>query len=562
MTLEIQIPTQETIDQKLQRQKTKNPKLFPQPDQVFSEDYASTAAKAQKITALMIRSASIGDIATIEECLSQYREFVDINATDDAGSSALVYASCMGYIDIVKLLLDNGATVSPKEAKYISLLAVSNGHFEISQILSMYGTELVREEDEETLGEDIQLESLDEIANPLAVAAEQGIPHVQESISSAQETVAPDTPLIPTPVSLDEMHRRMDHVLTVAIQRILPSRKEFVPLGANVIFVHTLQLAQHSPDAVKTFLESAVRMIREWVSLTSHTYTLGYWISNCMQLLVYLKKDPQFMDTVEAQFQLTDLINEISHKFLTGYTTSIVDSVPGFLAFEKEKLDSIKYGDDFFSSFKTPRVVGEFFGYQQEEPISPHQMVQQLDSFVKICITTGLHTNLVLQLFARICRSFSATLFESILSSNELCCRARARLVQEHLSEIIGWVREKELLLNKTSGLIHEFMPTVQLLQFIQFVSIFPQLQQFKQLLHSVPKVQIAKIKKLMSQYRFEQGEPKFAQEVIDYVVGITVVETMDSSDETLRLPLQPDSSTLWTREALIPTVIRDMLEQ
>jgi hypothetical protein len=65
-----------------------------------------------------------------------------------------------------------------------------------------------------------------------------------------------------------------------------------------------------------------------------------------------------------------------------------------------------------------------------------------------------------------------------------------------------------------------------------------------------------------MSQYRFEQGEPKFAQDVIDYVVGITVEETVDSSDETLRLPLQPDSSTLWTREALIPTVIRDMLEQ
>jgi hypothetical protein len=91
---------------------------------------------------------------------------------------------------------------------------------------------------------------------------------------------------------------------------------------------------------------------------------------------------------------------------------------------------------------------------------------------------------------------------------------------------------------------------------------MFPELSSFKQLLHSAPCVPIARIKKLMSQYRFEQNEPKFSQGIIDYVVGVTINEVVDASDETLRLPQQPDKSILWTREAAIPTVIREMLEQ
>jgi hypothetical protein len=91
---------------------------------------------------------------------------------------------------------------------------------------------------------------------------------------------------------------------------------------------------------------------------------------------------------------------------------------------------------------------------------------------------------------------------------------------------------------------------------------MFYDLVAFKQLLHSVPTVHISKIKKLMSQYRFESGEQRFSQQIINYVVGITVEEKIDAFDDTLRLPLQPDSSPLWTREALIPTVIKEMLDQ
>jgi hypothetical protein len=261
----------------------------------------------------------------------------------------------------------------------------------------------------------------------------------------------------------------MDHVLMIVIQRILPSRKEFVPLGANVIFVHAKSLKYGGTEEVKTFLSNAVSMIREWVSLNSQDYTLCYWISNCLQLLVYLKKE-EVWDTFEAQSQLTDLINDISKTYEGLCSSAVNNTIPKLVLHEKEKVNSIRYHDDHF--FKTPKVMEEFFKYHHEPSISPAEVIQILDGIWKTCLATGLHNCIIIQFFTIICKKFSKGLFDHILSTNEICCRARARLIQQHLSEIIGWVREKELSLNKSSIILQHFLPCVQLLQFIQVFGV------------------------------------------------------------------------------------------
>jgi hypothetical protein len=460
--LSIQIP-RETIEQKLYRQKTHNPIVHQEPEEIFEQEYRTVAQKRLQITALMIRSASIGDLATITECLENYGEFVDINAVDDAGSSALVYACCMGYSDIVSLLFEKGATMSLKEKKYISLLALSNGHFEIATILDFHDGV---DEDEE-VQVDVQLESMDQIVQEFI---EVDL-YDHESFSKGERM---DVKMEPTVTEIlenatDEIYRQMDHVLTIAVQRIVPLRKDFVPLGANVIWIHALKLEKKNVQLSKEFLERAIGVISDWVALSLHSYTLCYWISNCLQLLIYLKKDALFLNTFDIQFQLTDLINDISKKFQDTFTSKLNEGLSTFINHEKDTVADIKYIDDYFS-FRTPRVVEELFFGSQVVCTSPHDVIQILDGFLNICKTGGLHLTITIQLFSRICRYINSCLFAAVMQDHELCCRARARLLQENLSEIIGWVREKEMSLQKTSMIIKEFLPIVQLLQFIQVI--------------------------------------------------------------------------------------------
>lgn len=66
-----------------------------------------------------------------------------INYQDSLGYTALMYASMNGHMEIVKLLLENGADTSIKnnDGKTALILAFENNHIDIVDLIEEFDTE-------------------------------------------------------------------------------------------------------------------------------------------------------------------------------------------------------------------------------------------------------------------------------------------------------------------------------------------------------------------------------------------------------------------------------------
>ncbi|KAI9031769.1 hypothetical protein CLU79DRAFT_271068 [Phycomyces nitens] len=91
------------------------------------------------------RAASYGHAKILKEILTSpsFKPLLDINAADDPddGTTPLIYASCLGHLDCVKVLLDHGAQVDGQDKKGWSALmwAAINGHTSVMRLLLSHG---------------------------------------------------------------------------------------------------------------------------------------------------------------------------------------------------------------------------------------------------------------------------------------------------------------------------------------------------------------------------------------------------------------------------------------
>ena len=79
-----------------------------------------------------------GNLEEIERLLGQG---VDVNATDNFGMTALMYAADLGRTDIAGLLIDNGADVNAVDnyGRTALMHAIDNGHTETAKLLKEKG---------------------------------------------------------------------------------------------------------------------------------------------------------------------------------------------------------------------------------------------------------------------------------------------------------------------------------------------------------------------------------------------------------------------------------------
>lgn len=71
--------------------------------------------KRQKLSKMFSRAASNGDMNRIADMLDQCREWIDIEAQDEDGTSPLIYAACFGHVEIAFMLLEAGAVVDARD---------------------------------------------------------------------------------------------------------------------------------------------------------------------------------------------------------------------------------------------------------------------------------------------------------------------------------------------------------------------------------------------------------------------------------------------------------------
>lgn len=86
---------------------------------ILADETLSAAEKGSRLQKILFASASDGDIDTVRDILGgPAKKFIDIDAKDDSGSTALIYSSCFGNEDVVVELLRYGASVDqPDQCK-------------------------------------------------------------------------------------------------------------------------------------------------------------------------------------------------------------------------------------------------------------------------------------------------------------------------------------------------------------------------------------------------------------------------------------------------------------
>ncbi|KAF9430524.1 hypothetical protein BGZ94_006319 [Podila epigama] len=79
------------------------------------ERISSDEERRQKLSKMFSRAASNGDMDRIADMLDHFREWIDIEAQDEDGTSPLIYAACFGHVEIAFMLLEAGAVVDARD---------------------------------------------------------------------------------------------------------------------------------------------------------------------------------------------------------------------------------------------------------------------------------------------------------------------------------------------------------------------------------------------------------------------------------------------------------------
>lgn len=91
--------------------------------------HLSTLEKQKRISEILGRAASHGDLNTIQQIMmdTTLSPYCNLDAPDDLedGSTPLIYASCFGKLDVVRYLLQQGAKVDIQDkSKLLSVCIV------------------------------------------------------------------------------------------------------------------------------------------------------------------------------------------------------------------------------------------------------------------------------------------------------------------------------------------------------------------------------------------------------------------------------------------------------
>ncbi|KAG0261496.1 hypothetical protein DFQ27_002928 [Actinomortierella ambigua] len=97
--------------------------------------------KKMRLTKMFARAASNGDMNRIADMLDNFREWIDIEAQDEDGTTPLIYAACFGHVEIAFMLLEAGVTVDARDKFGWTALvwATNNKHDNMVRLLLEHG---------------------------------------------------------------------------------------------------------------------------------------------------------------------------------------------------------------------------------------------------------------------------------------------------------------------------------------------------------------------------------------------------------------------------------------
>lgn len=337
-------------------------------DAVTTDDKLSREEKTNVLQKSLVMAASNGDVDRVKRLLNgATKEYVDVNAVDDEGTGALVYASCFGHQEVVSALLDAGAEVDKQDRNQWSPLmwAMTNRHKGIAKVLLDHGASLDMKSssggtaidfvqpgsefsqylhengyplqsvghlgddfyDNGGFGQDRFEEELAENELKRRMLMKESAANLEVDLSTLGFDESPETPyeqdeeeeFVWERCIGDQMFvfqdGELDHILDLIITNMTPQRSPSQkPVPANLIFLMARYAHYHMTGSLlEGLLSAAMDKINDVVERHQWDMTmLAFWISNATLLLHYLKKDAGLLvATTRMQLELAELINEI-----------------------------------------------------------------------------------------------------------------------------------------------------------------------------------------------------------------------------------------------------------
>lgn len=478
--------------------------VFEDEDAVASDEKRTAEEKKDVLQKAFIMAASNGNIESVNKILSgKAKEYVDVNAPDDEGTPALIYASCFGHEAVVQALIDAGVDVNKQDQNNWSALmwAMTNRHKGIAKLLldsgaspeaktssgrtafdfvppdsdmsfylnsSGYGIGSVGAADdfynpgfsqdrfEEELAEnEMRRRMMMESARDLEVdLGNMGIDDQPEPEEFEEEQQEFDW----TRCLHDQMfvfqENDLDRILDIVITNMTPQRSPSQkPVPANMIFLGARYAHYHaSPELLAKLLITAMDKINEVVDKHQWDMTiLAFWISNATLLLHYLKKDAGLVEaTSHFQAELAELINEIfilivrdaERRLDKVLDAAMLDheTIPGF--------EDITFQNEW-KIFKRKKEVKEEPIEKRYRPPSPKQRAKPsprnvtslLSSTLFVLDLYDIHSVITSQIISQLIYWLGAELFNRIMSNRKYLARTKAMQIRMNISTLEDWAR-------------------------------------------------------------------------------------------------------------------------
>ncbi|KHJ34714.1 putative dil domain-containing protein [Erysiphe necator] len=479
-------------------------------DSIANNDNLSDAEKKKTLQKSLNMAASNGDIDRIQCILNgKAKEYVDINAPDEEGTTPIIYASCFGHEAVVNALLDAGAKADSQDQNQWSALmwAMINRHKRVAKALLDRGASVeVRSASGRTaldfitpnsdLSEFLQDSGYnignvgvpDDFYNP-GFSQDRFEEEVAENemrrrmmMESARDLEVdignvgfddqPETPEEHGEEALefdwnrclhDQMfvfqENELGRILNIVITTMTPQRSSSQkPVPANILFLSARYAHYHAnQDLLAKLLITSLEKINDVVESHQWDMTiLAFWISNATLLLHYLKKDGGLsVSTSDFQFQLAELINEIFILIIRDAERRIDKTLDSsMLDHETIKgLEDIAFQHEW-KIFKRKIQVKEEPAEKRFRPPSPkarskpspRNVTSLLSSTLFVLDLYDIHSVIISQILAQLLYWLGAELFNRIMSNRKYMARSKAMQIRMNLSMIEEWARANNRL--------------------------------------------------------------------------------------------------------------------
>ncbi|KAF9585863.1 hypothetical protein BGW38_000382 [Lunasporangiospora selenospora] len=310
--------------------------------------------KRVKMSKLFSRASSNGDMNRVADMLDNFRDWIDIEAQDEDGTTPLIYAACFGHVEIAYMLIEAGATIDARDKFGWTPLvwATNNKNDNMVRMLLEQGastttqtakghtvvdflrhdpndnTKIVQifqepgrrdsissngsfvRTNNSSLGDDLFYQSGIEGFEEMMAENERRYRMAMESASAFDVDIA-DLSLVDQPQLDDDGEfdwekclpdqmfvfsgKDVPRIIEITITNMEPGRsRQHKPLPAYVIFLAS-RFAHYfsSAELLDELLDATFKGIMMVTKAKPEDMTLtAYWISNASVLLHFLRKDP------------------------------------------------------------------------------------------------------------------------------------------------------------------------------------------------------------------------------------------------------------------------------